>query len=361
MRIFLAIALVTVTVLFAQSFPAEFKTRDVDVNYRLTSWLERHSSEHQEYKDFGSDLGQLFAGAFSRVYKGMDQSRRVAALQTCLPLLKRFLMSDAVLKTHDAQVATQYGAVNHGVAIPAAALAAMKPAAPAKAAPAFTEPPEMARVKQMAEAVQKNPTLMMDPKWMAEYQKLSTVITSKVQTQVAAQKQVQAKSEWTTSGVPSASIRYDALRYTKDLSELKKEVLEAKARAKGAEAQCYEDAMILANVNADMFRLRTAKCNFESRGKPINEAALDADRKVQAQVLYSQKGAKGVLKNALNEFIQTAGQVDFNAPTASKGMSTVFTNPSHEKQGYLWKAIYRNGKAPTDFAVTFAKSWLAEL
>lgn len=360
MRILTAVALLTVTVLFAQSFPVEFKTRDGEVSSRLTSWLERHSSEYDEYKDFGSDLGQIFAGAFSRVYKGMDDSRRVAALQTCLPLLKRFLMSDAIMKVHDAQVAKQYGAVNHGVAIPAAALAAMKPVAPVKT-PAYTEPPEMARVKQMAEAVQKNPALMMDPKWMAEYQKLSTSISANVQTQMAAVQKVQAQKEWTTSGVPAASIRFDALRYTKDLSELKNEVLEAKAKAKGVEAQCYEDAMILASVNADMFRLRSAKCYFEGRGKPVNEAALDNDRKVQAQILYNQKGVKGILKNALNEFIQTAGQVDFNAPTASKGMNTVFTNPVHEKQGPLWKAIYRNGKAPTDAAVAFAKAWLAEL
>ncbi len=360
MRILTVVVLLTVTVLFAQSFPAEFKTRDVDVNSRLTSWLERHSAGYEEYKDFGSDLGQLFAGAFSRVYKGMDESRRVAALQTCLPLIKRFLMSDAILRAHDAQVAKQYGAVNHGVAIPAAALAAMKPA-PTSPSPAFSQPPGMDRLKQMAESVQKNPSLMMDPKWMAEYQKLSTSISASVNTQVAAQQKVQAQKEWTTSGVSAASIRFDALRYTKDLSELKNEVLQAKASAKGAEAQCYEDAMILASVNADMFRLRSAKCYFESQGQQVKEAALDNDRKVQAQILYNQKGVKGILKNALNEFIQTAGQVDFNAPTASKGMNTVFANPAHEKQGPLWKAIYRNGKAPTYAAVAFAKAWLAEL
>jgi hypothetical protein len=290
----------------------------------------------------------------------MDESRRVAALQSCLPLLKRFLMSDAVMKAHDAQVAKQYGAVNHGVAVPASALAAEKPAV-TNAAPAYTQPAGMDRMKQMAEAAQKNPMLLMDPKWMAEYQKLTTSINASVKTQVAAQKQAQAKSEWTSSGVSVALIRFDAMRYTKDLNELKAEVQEAKSKAKGAEAQCYEDALILASVNADMFRLRSAKCNFDSHGKAVDEALLDKDRKIQAQLLYNQNGAKGIVKNALIEFIQTAGQVDFNAPTASKGMNTVFTNPAHEKQGLLWKAIYRNGKAPTDFAVTFAKAWLAEL
>jgi hypothetical protein len=320
---------VTVSLLLAQTFPAEYKTTDTEVADRLKYWMRQHSEDHDNALNFTGDVAQLAYGTPGRVYKAMAESARVSALQTALPLLKSIAMSTTLHKAQDALIAQRYGAVNHGLQVSAAA-------DPVK------------RMSEMMQGAQKNPKLYQDPKWMAEFQRVQSAMSG-------------SDPKKGGSGVSSIMLRGDATRYTRDLKQLIGDVRNQISSADPKHAKCYEDALLLADINADMFRLRSAKCYFETMGQTVNEAGLDKERKEIAQLLYNEKCAKGILKAALTQFVQSAGTVDFAAATASKGTKTVFVNPVHEKQTPMWKMIYRNGKAPTDAAVAFAKSWLAEL
>jgi hypothetical protein len=53
--------------------------------------------------------------------------------------------------------------------------------------------------------------------------------------------------------------------------------------------------------------------------------------------------------------------VDFAAQTVQQGNRVKFVNPAYERKGYLWKAMYRAGKAPTGAMAEFARAWLKEL
>ncbi|HEV7781444.1 MAG TPA: hypothetical protein VGO58_09265 [Chitinophagaceae bacterium] len=67
-----------------------------------------------------------------------------------------------------------------------------------------------------------------------------------------------------------------------------------------------------------------------------------------------------LIKKRLQEYIQLAATVDFNAKLTGSGKRQTFVNPVYEKKSLKWKAIYRAGKEVNDVITIFAKDWLKE-
>ncbi len=67
-----------------------------------------------------------------------------------------------------------------------------------------------------------------------------------------------------------------------------------------------------------------------------------------------------LVKKRLQEYLQLAGTVDFNAALTAPDKYKVvkFTNPVFEKKSYKWKAIFRAGKEVNDVVTSFVKEWL---
>ncbi|HQX95477.1 MAG: hypothetical protein KA968_03000 [Chitinophagaceae bacterium] len=68
----------------------------------------------------------------------------------------------------------------------------------------------------------------------------------------------------------------------------------------------------------------------------------------------------GLVKKRLQEYLQLAATVDFNAVLAAPDKYNVkkFVNLAFEKKPHKWKAIYRAGKEVNDVVTAFVKEWL---
>lgn len=64
------------------------------------------------------------------------------------------------------------------------------------------------------------------------------------------------------------------------------------------------------------------------------------------------------IKKRLQEYVQIAPTVDFNAKLSGSGKKQIFVNPVYEKKSLKWKAIYRAGKEVNDAVTLFVKEWL---
>jgi hypothetical protein len=65
-----------------------------------------------------------------------------------------------------------------------------------------------------------------------------------------------------------------------------------------------------------------------------------------------------VVKARLQEYLQIAATVDFNAKLTGTGKKQTFTNTTYEKKSLKWKAIYRAGKEVNNVVTAFVKEWL---
>lgn len=67
-----------------------------------------------------------------------------------------------------------------------------------------------------------------------------------------------------------------------------------------------------------------------------------------------------LVKQRLQEYLQLAATVDFNAALTAPDKYNVkkFVNPNFEKRSSKWKAIYRAGKEVNDVVTAFVKEWL---
>lgn len=65
-----------------------------------------------------------------------------------------------------------------------------------------------------------------------------------------------------------------------------------------------------------------------------------------------------VVKARLNEYLQLAATVDFDAKLSGSGKKQLFVNPTYEKKSLKWKAIYRAGKEVNDVVTSFISEWL---
>ncbi len=321
----LSLGLLGFALLRAQTFPPEFRTEDATVVSKLSSLLDARAG----FGTAGGGLEGLVSVPANRIYRQMDSQARAAALQAALPLVKQIVMSDAVLGPHDQKIAREYGAVNHGLRLP--------PPGP---------DPE-ARLEEMQRQIDANPAVLGNEKFMQEFLDL----------------QQKAGSEGLETFL-------DQLLpfFTKPLEEAKADIRRHRdilANVSPSSRQCFDAAAAHETANPERFRLQAFRCAangyLESYGKSLSEAEADKVRKERAQRLYDRHCAKALVRGALEEFLQTARTVDFDAQTITKGGRQVFVDPKYEKRNNLWKLIYRNGKEPTAVAVQFAQAWLNEL
>jgi hypothetical protein len=302
----------------AQTFPAEYRTDDKTVMERVRQLMQAMSnapldSAHEAFVQVPA----------RRLYRTLDSQARTAALQTSLPLLKGIVMSDAVLKAHDEAIALSHGAVDHGLRL----------------AP---RPDPVQRAKEMMDRMQKDPSVMANPKFVEEFSRV----------------QIEAANAGTES-----SFDQNLTFFTRPVAEVKNHLQTNRQMysVDPAGKKCVDDALALADSNPDRFRLQAFRCSMAAMGAPKTEAEADRIRKERAQLLYDRMSSRAVIRRTLEEFVSVAQSVDFGAQTVVKGGTRVFVNPAYEKKSALWKMIYRNGREPTEVAVQFARAWLAEL
>lgn len=68
-----------------------------------------------------------------------------------------------------------------------------------------------------------------------------------------------------------------------------------------------------------------------------------------------------LVRRRLQQFIDLAATVDFNAELKTVGSKKKFVNPKYEGKASDWKMIYRAGKEVITPALAFAEQWVAEL
>lgn len=145
-----------------------------------------------------------------------------------------------------------------------------------------------------------------------------------------------------------------------------------------------EDAMPLKDMGSNLTTLRGNKIVFE---KNIRNYKTDTKYVAEQQILMDEnqkqidklvEASKGsfpgkdawektypvdptiIIKKRLQEYLQIAATVDFNAKLTAHDSYKVqiFVNPAYEKKSYKWKAIFRAGKEVNDVVTPFVKEWL---
>jgi hypothetical protein len=303
--------------LSAQTFPEQFRTEDARIVQLLQSALTESGALAGAYV-------RLISVPANRVYVQMDEQARTAALRAAMPLVRQVVMSDAVQRWHDERIALRLGAVDHGLRLPPA------------------PPNPRRRLEEIMKRMEKDPAASTNTKLMEEFLALQ---------QAAA-----------NQGIDEALDSRLHL-FTRPLAEAKREVERERETAAYVDdvRKCYDEALGLADRNPDRFRLLAFGCPMKMHGIEKSEAELDRMRRERAQRLYEQHCARAVIRQWLEEFLETAKTVDFTAQVERRGGTLVFANPAYERKDGLWKLIYRNGRQPTEAAVAFAREWLEEL
>lgn len=96
------------------------------------------------------------------------------------------------------------------------------------------------------------------------------------------------------------------------------------------------------------------KMQQEESKKQYDEsvAQWEKNRPADARVLIARR---------LQAFLDTCGDVDFDAKLVQQGSLMKFADEKYERKPPYWKLCYRAGKEPVDAARGFAKSWLDSL
>jgi hypothetical protein len=123
----------------------------------------------------------------------------------------------------------------------------------------------------------------------------------------------------------------------------------------------------LAKSNPEEFKAQYTLAKSASMGGPDTEAKLEAamaggaDReKIRLEQTYWNKyNLDAILKKNLTRFIEQAARVDFKRPTQVKD-GYLYWADGNEMSGLDTLEITL-GQAPTNAAVTFARTWLSEL
>jgi hypothetical protein len=232
---------------------------------------------------------------------------------------KAIVMAPAFLAAHDAWIAKEYQAVNHGLKV------------------------------KSADAVMKGATTDAGVSEMMK----------KVQ-QEAAAVYVQM----------TAQAKIDDLKMMFD--ESLKEWTKDAARAKGTDKVKYTKIMAgataikdLSATNPDKFRRGFAVLLSAAADGPDTEEAVfgaSVSSKDEAeQQAWDKYNLRGGLKRVLAQAVAEAPSVDYAAATVQKSGVRVFVNPAYEKKSLTWKAMYRAGKLPTAAGLEVARAWLKEL
>ena len=136
-----------------------------------------------------------------------------------------------------------------------------------------------------------------------------------------------------------------------------------------------DQGMSLASLkrNSEVFRINIKNYQTDTKYVAEQQKQLDEnEKKINALLEAAKKPFPGkdiwektypsnpapLIKKRLQEYIQLATTVDFNAKLTGTGKKQNFINPVYEKKSLKWKAIYRAGKEVNDVITTFVKDWL---
>lgn len=101
------------------------------------------------------------------------------------------------------------------------------------------------------------------------------------------------------------------------------------------------------------------------------ELQMDANRYKTEKDSYDQlmkqwdkkypESSSQFVKQRLADFLESTGNIDYNAALIDKANKKIFVNPVYEKKNWKWKMGFRAGKEATETARAFAQQWLKEL
>jgi hypothetical protein len=251
--------------------------------------------------------------------KALSEPQQAALMRELATAAKAIMMSPAFQSAHDAFIAKEYKAVNHGIKVKT-----LEQAAQGATTQAGTSEFELKMKREMA-------ALYVQLAMESKIDDLKMMFDESVK-------------EWTKeAGKPKGS---DKAKYAKLV----------------AQSAAIKDLSVSDPVK---FRrgyavLRSA----EADGLDTEEALFGAQassQKDNEQLMWDEHNLRGALKRVLTQVVAEAPTVDFAAQTVQKSSSVVFVNPAYEKKSVVWKAMYRAGKGPTAAGVEVARAWLKEL
>ena len=245
-----------------------------------------------------------------------DQAALMKELATAA---KAIVMTPAFLAAHDAWIAKEYQAVNHGLKV------------------------------KSADAVLKGATTEAGA---AEMMKKVQRDMAAIYVQMTAQPKIgdlkmmfdESLKGWTKDAARATGTK--KAKYTKIVTQ----------------AEAIKD---ISATDEPRFRRTFAVLLSAAADGPDTEegvfGASASSKNENEQEAWDKYNLRGALKRVLTQAIAEAPSVDFAAATVQKNGVRVFVNPAYEKKSLTWKAMYRAGKLPTAAGLEIARVWLKEL
>jgi hypothetical protein len=249
--------------------------------------------------------------------KGLSEPLQVALMKELATAAKTIMMSPAFQSAHEAFIAKEYKAVNHGIKVK-------------------TAEQTLAGVNTKAGANEFEMKMKRD--------------MAAVYVQFAMQVKIPDLVMMLDEGVKD---------WTKQAAKPKADPKYAKLLKQAAAIKPLSES------DPDKFRRGYAVIrSTEADGLDTEEALFGAQAssaKDEEQLAWDQYNLRGALKRVLTQVVAEAPTVDYAAKTVEKSSSVVFVNPAYEKKSVIWKAMFRAGKGPSAAGVEVARAWLKEL
>jgi hypothetical protein len=251
--------------------------------------------------------------------KALSPADQAVLMKELATAAKAIVMTPAFLAAHDAWIAKEYQAVNHGLKVKSA---------DALLKGATTE----AGVSEMMKKIQREAA--------------AVYVQMTAQPKIADLKMMfdESLKDWTKDAARAKGT--DKTKYTKIV----------------ARAEAIKDVSV--SDEARFRRTYAVLLSAAADGPDTEEAVFGASASSKAeaeQQAWDKYNLRGALKRVLAQAIAEAPTVDFAAATVQKSGVRVFVNPAYEKKSLTWKAMYRAGKLPTAAGLEIARAWLKEL
>ncbi|MBA3974554.1 MAG: hypothetical protein C0504_10095 [Candidatus Solibacter sp.] len=258
-----------------------------------------------------------FGPKTSQAAKALSEQNRAAAVREILGAVKGIVMSPAFMEAHAAYIKQNHKAADHGIKV---------------------QTPE-----------EKMKAMMAGGEAAAD----------------EATRQAAAQMAQMLMNIPAAQL---APMFESDLSDWERQTKSRNAKSAAAAQKLYARAKALQPLitsDAKAFQKGYALLKSMEMGGTGDLAAVEASgvrmQQEQEQEEWNKYNLKAVLRTKLNAVVKEAATVDFAAQTVQQGNMLKFANPAYERKSYLWKAMYRAGKAPAGAMAEFARAWLKEL
>ena len=249
--------------------------------------------------------------------KALSEPLQVALMKELATAAKTIMMSPAFQSAHEAFIAKEYKAVNHGIKVKTAeqTLAGVNTKAGANEFELKMKRDMAAVYVQFAmEMKMADLTMMLD----------------------------EGIKDWTKQAAkPKPDPKY---------AKLLKQAAAIKPLSVSDPDKFRRGYAVLRSTEAD--GLDTEEALFGAQAS----SAKDSE-----QLMWDQYNLRGALKRVLTQVVAEAPTVDYAAKTVEKSSSVVFVNPAYEKKSVIWKAMFRAGKGPSAAGVEVARAWLKEL